>query len=173
MTHRRSLLKAALAAPAAALTPSLPVAAAPLAVGGDADLFALYADWLTYDAEMSATFPALAAAETSASARGVDWDDCLAVRMVLARQEAFWRAQQDALYDGAARPAVTLDGVALKLAFWRRANPDVRHGQFTDGWDRLTFSAYDDLIAMTGRADLAHEGDEKMRGEVRELKSSF
>lgn len=174
MTHRRCLLKAALAAPAAALAPHLPVSAAPLglvpaAPGGDVSLFDLYADWLTYDAEMGTTFPALELAERGASARGVNWDNCPAVRAVLARQEAFWGAQQRALYEVAATPAACLDGIAVKLALWRRANPDVRHGQFTDGWDRLAFSAYDDMIAMTDRQDLTHPEDETLRIENKRM----
>ena len=116
---------------------------------------------------MAETFPALTRAEQAASARGVDWDDCPAVGAVLARQEAVWRVQQDALYVAAARPAASLDGIALKLAFWRRANGEMRHGQFTEYWDRLTFSAYDDMIAFTGRQGLALDGDAALRDVLR------
>ncbi|MEM9618072.1 MAG: hypothetical protein AAF936_08945 [Pseudomonadota bacterium] len=167
MTHRRRLLKAALLAPAAALSPanavSLPRG------GGDARLFALYADWLTYDGEMQASLNALERAEKAATARGVSWDDCPAVRAVLARQAAFWDAQRSAVTAIAATRAARLDGVALKLALWRRANPEASSGQFTDNADMLAFSAHDDMIALTGRTDLAHEGDETLRAEIENL----
>ena len=85
MTHRRRLLKAALAAPGA-MVALHPRASAALAMSGnDACLFDLYADWLACEAAMAETFPALTRAEQAASARGVDWDDCPAVGAVLAR----------------------------------------------------------------------------------------
>ncbi|MEO1240820.1 MAG: hypothetical protein AAFX54_02840 [Pseudomonadota bacterium] len=170
MTHRRRLLKAALLAPAAVLSPAAAVSL-PLAggAGDDATLFELYADWLTYDGEMQASLDALEHAEQSATARGVCWDDCPAVRAVLARQAAFWDAQRSAVTAIAATRAVRLDGVALKLALWRRANPEVCHGQFTDNADMLAFSAHDDMIALTGRDDLAHEEDETLSAEIGSL----
>ncbi|MEM9618058.1 MAG: hypothetical protein AAF936_08875 [Pseudomonadota bacterium] len=172
MTHRRHLLKIALAAPAAltptALAPRPALAKQSGPVGDDAPLFDLYADWLTYDAELEASIDALEHAEKAATARGVSWDDCPAVRAVLARQAAFWDAQRSALTAIAATRAAHLDGVALKLALWRRANPEVSSGQFTDNADMLAFSAHDDMIVLTGRTDLAHEGDETLRMEIRQ-----
>ncbi len=174
MTHRRRLLKAALLAPATALSPATAVSF-PLAGGGgdDARLFNLYADWLTYDAELEASLDALERAEKAATARGVSWDDCPAVRGVLARQAAFWDAQRSALTAIAATRAARLDGVALKLALWRRASPDVSSGQFTDNADMLAFSAHDDMIALTGRDDLAHEEDETLRAEIGSLAATI
>lgn len=167
MTHRRRLLKAALAAPAAALAPFRRVFAAPLAPGGDAALFDLYADWLAGDAEMSATIPALEVAEQGARDHGIDWDDFPAVRAVITRQDAIWRAQQEALYAAALRPAASLEGIALKLAFWRRAYLEICHGQFAQHWDWMAFSAYCDVIAFADRRDLAHEDDKMLRDVLR------
>ncbi len=176
MTHRRRLLKIVLATPAAlvpaTLAPRPALAKQSGPVGDDATLFALYADWLTYDGEMQASLDALEHAEKAATARGVSWDDCPAVRAVLARQAAFWDAQRSAVTAIAATRAARLDGVALKLALWRRANPEVCHGQFTDNADMLAFSAHDDMIALTGRNDLAHEGDATLRAEIRSLAES-
>ena len=174
MPKRRNLIKAALTAPAMAMPSAL------LLSGGDAaagragrggTLFALYTDWLSYEAEIGTTFPDLADAETSASERGVRWSECPVVRAVLARQDALFGAQRRALYALAASPGEGLDDIAVKLALWRRANMEMTARGFGESWDALVFSAYDDALALAGRTALAHPKDDAMRaliGEARE-----
>ena len=181
MPKRRTLIKAALAAPAMA-APSAPPA--PRAPGGDAAarragrggaLFALYTDWLAYGREWDATLDALARAEAQALAAGgaawnAFWDGLSGCRSgaarFTARCDALCEAQRRALCAAAATPGDSLDDVAVKLALWRRAHMDMRSGRLVNGWDALAFSAYDDALALAGRTELAHESDEKLRAAI-------
>ena len=165
MTYRRRVLKIALAAPAAALAAA--GARVGRLAGGDAALFDLYADWLALAERMNANLLALEAAERRATARGVRWSAYPAVRAAREREAAAYDDERRTVFAAAATPATGLDGLAVKLALWRRANTDVLHGQCTDNCDRLVFSAYDDVIAMAGRDDLAHEGDKALLLAVR------
>lgn len=175
MPKRRTLIKAALAAPAMAPP------CAPPAPGGDAAarragaLFALYTDWLAYDRERDATLDALARAEAQALAAGgaawnAFWDGLSGCRSgaarFTARCDALCEAQRRALCAAAATPGDSLDDIAVKLALWRRAHMDMRSGGLVNGWDALAFSAYDDALALAGRTELAHESDEKLRAAI-------
>lgn len=148
--HRRDLLKAAMTAPALPLV---------RLTGGDGVLFAQYAAWLTLRDDIGRTLTAQNAAEEAAFARGVDWDDCPTIADAYERVGQLFRERDRTICAAAALPAASLDGIAVKLALWRRAALDVGRGLACETWDRLAFSAYRDLIAYAGRSDLAHSDD--------------
>lgn len=160
MTLRRDVLKAVLSA----ATPFPSVESLPAVKAEGRGLIDLILDHRRLDRRMQRLTDMQDRAERSASARGVCWDDCSKVSAARAAQKENFRLM-DALVMRAARgEAARLDDVVLKLFLWRHADPEPRG--FHNPWDMLPFSAYRDLLALTGREALAHPADEAARAAM-------
>ena len=170
MTHRRDLLKAAMASP-----PALPLlyrsgSLPPRHPGWrDADLFKLYEQWVGAEYEMHRLHTILKSAETDAKKHGVHRNEC---EVVAAIDDKLCDVYED--FDGAVEammfaPATSLSGVAVKMAMWRRREARDDQIMFAFPSMGLPFSVYRDLIGMSGRRDLEHPQDEAVMRAMRRI----
>ena len=170
MTHRRDLLKAAMASP-----PALPLlcragSLPPRHPGWrDADLFRLYEEWVGAAHEMHRLHAILNAAETDANKHGVHRNECKVVAAIDDKLRDVYDAYDGAVETMMFAPATSLAGVAVKMAMWRRNEAREDHLMFAFPALGLPFSAYCDLLAMTGRGDLSHPQDEAVLRTMRSI----
>ena len=169
-TQRRDLLKAAMTAP-----PALPLmysarnAPPRHPAWRDKDFFDRYAAWVRAEFEMARLHALLKDAEADAKRRGVDWRACRVVREINEKLSEVYDHYDGTLETVMLAPATSLNGIAVKLAMWRRNEAREDHIMFAFPSMGLPFSAYRDLVAMTGRRDLAHPKDEAVMRAMRRI----
>ena len=134
--------------------------------GRDAHLAALAAEYRRFDEEINALEQAadeLWLAEANANR---DHSPCyLAMREEV---DALCGAKGRVANAIIGRPAIDWAGVARKLALWRREAATVHAYDFDSAHETFTFSAYQDVLRLSGLTSLAHPNDAKMARRMRD-----
>lgn len=161
MTTRRTILQgaAALVAPArfefpTPLDPRL--AASPFGV-----LIEEYRQMLN---RLDGLFKARDKAELAALDRNGRLRDCPALKAAERDQHAWYDAEKNLIRLASRTRAATIDEVMHKLILWRLVDFD--RGGFDEPRDMIPFSAYRDLLLLTGQASLTKKSDAKALGIV-------
>ncbi len=161
MTTRRTILQgaAALVAPARLefATPLDPrLAASPFGV-----LIDEYRQMLD---RLNGLFKARDKAESAAFDRNGHLRDCPALKAAERDQRAWYDAEKSLIRLASRTRAANIDEVMHKLILWRLVDFD--RGGFDEPRDMIPFSAYRDLLLLTGQASLTAGDDEKALGIV-------
>lgn len=96
--------------------------------------------------------------EADASARKIKFCDCAELAIVEEKERAWYETEQKLIRRAARTRAATVDEVMQKLILWRLIDFD-RDG-FYNPVDMVAFTAYRDLLFLTGRASPTPEADE-------------
>lgn len=127
-------------------------------------LVALLSEYRQLDGKFAQSMADLERAEQDARARDVHWNDCPKVTAAFEEEGSCLRAMTEVLRRAARTPGSGLDEVVLKLVLWRLS--DAEADSFDNPWDMLSFSAYRDLLTLTGHEALAHPADEEARAAL-------
>jgi hypothetical protein len=133
--------------------------------GADERLSELIAEHHRFDELVEAAQDA--ADEAHSAERTVAGKESLRVTALYHRVEALHRAQGRVANTIVNLPAASFVGVAYKLMLWRREAALRFPDDFYDAHESFTFSAYHDVLRLTGLTGLAYEHDpetvERMR----------
>lgn len=109
--------------------------------------------------QLDGLFQARARAEAIAADRNGYLKDCLEVDEVERNERAWYDAEKKLIRLASRTRAASIDEVMQKLILWRLVDFD--RGGFDEPRDMIPFSAYRDLLLLTGRASLTEKADEK------------
>lgn len=109
--------------------------------------------------QLEVLFAARNRIEADASARKIKFRDCAELAVVEEKERAWYDAEKMLIQRAARTRANTLDEVMQKLILWRLVDFD-REG-FDNPVDMVAFSAYRDLLFLTGRASPTPKTDAK------------
>ena len=102
--------------------------------------------------------------EKDASYRKRKFRDCPEYAVVEQNERAWYDAERKLIRLASRTRAASIDEVIQKLILWRLVDFD--RGGFDEPRDMIPFSAYRDLLVLTGRASLTEKADEKALGIV-------
>ena len=97
--------------------------------------------------------------EAEVSSRYKNFNDCPEFESVEQNERAWFAAEKKLIQLGARTRAASIDEVMQKLLFWRLVDFD--RGGFDEPRDMIPFSAYRDLLLLTGQTSLTQKEDEK------------
>lgn len=95
--------------------------------------------------------------EAVASSRKIKFRDCAELAVVEENELAWYKAENTLIQRAARTRAATVDEVMLKLILWRLIDFD--RGGFNNPIDMVAFSAYRDLLFLTGWASMTPKAD--------------
>lgn len=110
-------------------------------------------------AQLDGLFAARNRLEADASFQRRKFRDRPELAAVEQNERAWYDAEKKLIQLGARTRAASVDEVMLKLILWRLA--DYNRESFDEPRDMLPFSAYRDLLLLTGQASLTQKADEK------------
>lgn len=156
MTTRRTILQgaASLIAPAdfgLGNPPGLAAAESPFGI--------LIGEYRHMVAQLDGIFAARNRIEAEASSRYENFNDCPELAAVVENERAWFAAEKKLIRLASRTRAASIDEVMQKLILWRLVDFD--RGGFDEPRDMIPFSAYRDLILLTGRASLTEKADKK------------
>lgn len=97
--------------------------------------------------------------EAVASSRKIKFRDCAELAVVEENERAWYKAENTLIRRAARTRAATFDEVMQKLILWRLI--DFERGGFDNPVDMVAFSAYRDLLFLTGTASPTPKADAK------------
>jgi hypothetical protein len=110
-------------------------------------------------AQLDGLFAARNRIEKAAIARKDHVSGCPELDVIEQNTDAWYDAEKKLIRLASRTRAASIDEVVQKLILWRLVDFD--RGGFDEPRDMIPFSAYRDLLLLTGRASLTEKSDEK------------
>ena len=156
MTTRRTILQgvASLVAPA-----EIEIGGGPDASLSDSPFGILIDEYRQMVDQLDGLFAIRNRVEEMVSARNGNFSDCPELDVIDQKANAWYQTEKEMIRLASRTRAASVDEVVQKLILWRLMDFD--RGGFDEPRDMIPFSAYRDLLRLTGRASQTQKADEK------------
>ena len=156
MTTRRTILQGA----ASLIAPADFDLANPADVSSPESPFGiLISEYRHMQDQLDGIFAARNRIEKAALARKIKFRDCPELDVIDQNANAWYEAEKKMIRLASRTCAASVEEVVQKLILWRLVDFD--RGGFDEPRDMIPFSAYRDLLRLTGRASQTQKADEK------------